>query len=160
MQVTMTDDQRAVLEAAVQRERRTRTWKRYQAVLLLADGQGPVATAQAVRCSVGSVYHWAAIWQRDGVAGLAEGPHPGLARRLDAAGEALLTDLLATDPQQRDFQGSGWTVPMLGTALAQAGYQVSARTIRRTLHRLGYRWKRPQYVLGRPDPDYAEKRGA
>jgi hypothetical protein len=25
------------------------------------------------------------------------------------------------------------------------------------LHRLGYRWKRPQYVLGRPDPAYAEK---
>jgi transposase len=94
------------------------------------------------------------------VAGLAEGLHPGLARRLNAAGEALLTDLLATDPQQRGFQATGWTVAMLGTELAQAGYQVSARTIRRTLHRLGYRWKRPQYVLGRPDPDYAAKRGA
>ena len=33
------------------------------------------------------------------------------------------------------------------------------KTIRRGLHRLGYRWKRPQYVLGRPDPAYAEKRG-
>jgi transposase len=160
MRVTMTETQRAALEVAVQTERRTRTWKRYQAVLLLADGQRPAAAAQALHCSVGSVYHWAAIWQREGVAGLAEGPHPGLARRLDVAGEALLTDRLATDPQQRGFQATGWTVPMLGTELAQAGYQVSARTIRRTLHRLGYRWKRPQYVLGRPDPDYAEKRGA
>jgi hypothetical protein len=60
MHVTMTERQRAALEAAVQTERRTRTWKRYQAVLL-ADGQGPAAAAQAVRCSVGSVYHWAAI---------------------------------------------------------------------------------------------------
>jgi transposase len=160
MRVTMTATQRAALEVAVQTERRTRTWKRYQALLLLADGQHPAAAAQALHCSVGSVYHWAAIWRREGVTGLAEGPHPGLARRLDVAGEALLTDRLATDPHQRGFQATGWTVPMLGTELAQAGYQVSARTIRRTLHRLGYRWKRPQYVLGRPDPDYAEKRGA
>jgi transposase len=50
-------------------------------------------------------------------------------------------------------------VPLLQTELAQAGYHVGARTIRRALHRLGYRWKRPQYVLGRPDPAYAEKRG-
>ena len=159
MQVTLTESQRAALAAAVQTERRTRTWKRYQAVLLLADGQRPAAAAQALRCSVGSVYHWAATWRQNGIAGLAEGPHPGLARRLDAAGEALLTGLLETDPQQRGFQATGWTVPLLGTALAQAGYPVRARTIRRTLHRLGYRWKRPQYVLGRPDPAYTEKKG-
>jgi len=28
----------------------------------------------------------------------------------------------------------------------------------RTLHRLGYRWKRPKFVLGRPDRGYAEKK--
>jgi len=36
---------------------------------------------------------------------------------------------------------------------------VHEHTLRRTLKRLGYRWKRPQYVLGRPDPAYAEKKG-
>ncbi|WP_083856779.1 winged helix-turn-helix domain-containing protein [Nitrolancea hollandica] len=41
--------------------------------------------------------------------------------------------------------------------MARAGYLVGERTIRRTLHRLGWRWKRPKYVLGRPDPDYAKK---
>ena len=46
-----------------------------------------------------------------------------------------------------------------GTELAAAGYAVSARTVRRAVHRLGYRWKRPQYVLGRPDPDYEAKKG-
>jgi transposase len=50
-------------------------------------------------------------------------------------------------------------VPLLRSELAQAGYTVGARTIRRALHRLGYRWKRPRSVLGRPDPAYAEKRG-
>ena len=67
--------------------------------------------------------------------------------------------LLGENPQARGHRATGWTVPLLRTELAQAGYAVGARTIRRALHRRGYRWKRPRYVLGRPDPEYAEKRG-
>lgn len=48
---------------------------------------------------------------------------------------------------------------MLRAQLERAGYWVSERTIRRTLHRLGFRWKRPKYVLGRPDPDHERKKG-
>ena len=40
-----------------------------------------------------------------------------------------------------------------------AGRDLGGRTVRRSLHRLGYRWKRPQYVLGRPDPAYDETKG-
>src|SRR5262245_14242997 len=49
--------------------------------------------------------------------------------------------------------------PLRGTRteLAQRGWPAAERTIRRTLHRLGWRWKRPKYVLGRPDPAYVEK---
>ena len=50
-------------------------------------------------------------------------------------------------------------MPLVRTELALAGVVVGERTIRRALHRLGYRWKRPQYGLGRPDPAYAEKKG-
>ena len=159
MDLTLTEAQRAALAAAAANERRTRTWKRYQAVLLLAEGQPPAAVARAVRCCVASVYNWATRWRDAGLAGLAEGPHPGATRRLDAAGEDRLADLLETDPQRRGYQATGWTVPLLRTELAAAGYAVSAKTMRRALRRLGYRWKRPQYVLGRPDPDYAAKKG-
>ena len=44
-------------------------------------------------------------------------------------------------------------MPLLRAELEGAGYRVSGRTVRRTLHRLGFRWKRPKYVLGRPDPE-------
>jgi transposase len=158
MTISLTEEQRAAVVAAATRETRTRSWKRHQAVLLLAAGQSPAAVAEALGCCVASVYHWAARWRRVGVAGLAEGPHLGAARHLDAAGEAHLAQLLERDPQQWGYQATGWTVPLLHTALAAAGYAVSARTVRRTLHRLGYRWKRPQYVLGRPDPDYDAKK--
>ncbi len=159
MDLSMTAAQRAELEATVATARRTRAWKRYQAVLLLAEGQAPATVADALRCHVASVYHWAARWRRGGVSGLIEGPHPGAARRLDTAGEALLGDLLGSDPQAHGHQATGWTVALLQGDLAQAGYLLSARTVRRALHRLGYCWKRPQYVLGRPDPEYAAQKG-
>jgi transposase len=159
MDLTLTPTQRSALETAVATEPRIRPWKRYQAVLLVAEGLDPGLIARTLRCHLASVYGWVAAWRRDGMAGLAEGPHPGATRRLDAAGEALLGRLLASDPQSRGHQATGWTVPLLQTALRRAGYEVSQRTIRRTLHRLGYRWKRPHYVLGRPDPAYETKKG-
>ena len=91
--------------------------------------------------------------------GLREGDHGGGRVKVDAAGEAVLEGLLASDPQTRGHQATGWTVPLLRTELARAGTAVGERTVRRALRRLGYRWKRPQYVLGRTDPDYAEKKG-
>ena len=159
MSMSLTPTERAELEAAVASEPRVRRWKRYQAMLLRAEGQTVDAVAAALRCSVASVYAWTAVWRRAGVAGLAEGPHGGGKAKLGPAGEAVLTALLGDDPQTRGHQATGWTVPLLRTELAQAGYAVGERTIRRALHRLGYRWKRPRYVLGRPDPADAEKKG-
>jgi transposase len=159
MKIVLTSTQRVELEAAVRREKQTRPWKRYRAVLLLAAGRSPAMVADTLACGVSSVYKWSATWRRDGLAGLAEGPHPGAARRVDAAGEAVLAALLDDDPHVYGHRATGWTVPLLRTELAGAGYAVSARTIRRAVHRLGYRWKRPQYVLGRPDPDYDRKKG-
>lgn len=159
MNVPLTAAQRTELQAAATAETRKRPWKRDQAVLLLADGQSPATVAHSLGCGVSSVFLWAAKWRRGGVAGLAEGPHPGAARRLDATGEALLEAVLGSDPQARGHRATGWTVPLLRTELAGAGYAVSERTIRRAVHRLGYRWKRPQYVLGRPDPAYEAKKG-
>jgi transposase len=159
MPVKVTDAQRAELEVAAAAEKRVRRWKRYRAVLLRAEGLAVRTVAGALRCSEASVYGWTARWRQGGVAGLREGDHGGGRVKLDEAGEEWLEALLATDPQAHGHQATGWTVPLLRGALAAAGYHVGERTIRRAVHRRGYRWKRPQYVLGRPDPDYAEKRG-
>lgn len=159
MAVPLTPTDRAALEAAAAAEPRVRRGKRYQAILLRAEGQTVAAVAAVLRCRVASVYAWTAAWRQAGVAGLQEGPHGGGKPKLGPEGEAVLTGRLAEDPQVHGYQATGWTVPLLQTELAQAGYAVGERTIRRTLHRLGYRWKRPRYILGRPDPAYAEKKG-
>jgi transposase len=119
----------------------------------------PEAVAAMLGCSRSSVYGWAAAWRRDGLPGLAGRPPGGGAARLEERAGPLLEELLAADPQTRGHQATGWTVPLLRTELATAGVVAGERTIRRALHRLGWRWKRPKFVLGRPDPAYAEKKG-
>ena len=158
MLLVLTPSERCDLEAVAAQEGRVRRWRRYQAILLLADGQSPGQVAQALDCGVSTVYAWAAAWRREGVAGLAEGEHGGGHWALDATGEEALVGLLATAPQARGHQATSWTVPLLHGELTRLGYRLSPRTVRRALHRLGYRWKRPRYVLGRPDPAYAEKK--
>ena len=91
--------------------------------------------------------------------GGAEGVHPGKSRRLDPAAEAALEALLTeSDPHTYGYMAAGGTVPLLRTELAKRGWAGAERTIHRTLHRLGWRWKRPKFVLGRPDPAYTEKK--
>jgi transposase len=158
MRLELTESERAELVAAAAQERRVRAWRRYQALLRLAASETPEAVAAALGCARSSVFGWAASWRRNGLAGVQEPPHQGgRSRRLAGSGEALLTDRLTTDPQARGQHATGWTVPLLRAELSAAGYAVGERTIRRALHRTGWRWKRPKYVLGRPDPQYAGK---
>ena len=158
MPIVLTDAERQELEQAAARERRVRPWRRYQAVLRLGDGEAPEAVAAGLGCARSTVFAWAAAWRQQGRAGLVEPRRRGRVPTLRGAGEARLEQLLREDPQQHGQQATGWTVPLLRTELAAAGHVVSARTIRRALHRQGWRWKRPKYVLGRPDPEYAAKK--
>jgi transposase len=159
MPLRLSSEERAGLRAAQAHSRNVRHWRRYQAVLLRADGVAVATVAQTLTCTETSVYNWVAAWRADGVTGVAEGVHPGKVRRLDPAAEAMLEALLtAGDPQAHGYTATGWTVPLLRTELARGGWEAAERTIRRTLHRLGWRWKRPKFDLGRPDPAYAEKK--
>ena len=159
MQVTISGEEAAVLAQAAARERCVRSWRRLRAIQLLGRGTSPRTVADLLGCSLASIYNWAAAWRTDGLAGLLEPSRPGKTRALDDRAERLLDERLASDPQARGDHATGWTVPLLKTELAQAGYAVGERTIRRTLQRRGWRWKRPKYVLGRPDPEYEAKKG-
>ena len=158
MLVTLTSADRSVLAAAAAQEGQVRRWRRYQAILLLADGQPPAQVAQGLGSGLSTVYQWAAAWRTEGMDGLVEGEHGGGHWALDATGEEALVGLLEIDPQTRGHPATTWTVPLLHGELVRLGYQLSPRPGRRALHRLGYRWKRPRSVLGRPDPAYAEKK--
>jgi Winged helix-turn helix len=69
----------------------------------------------------------------------------------------LLRELLAGTPTARGYYAVNWTVPLLQEELRHGtGDRFADDTIRRELHRLGYVWKRPRYVLD-PDPELEKK---
>ncbi len=159
MSLVLSEIERAALTVAAARERRVRRWRRYQTVLLVADGKRPQEAAANLGCSRASVYSWLAAWRTNGLAGLAEARRAAPVQTHAAPLEALLTALLADDPQGHGHHATGWTIPLLHGAAHAAGIVVSEHTVRRAVRRLGWRWKRPKYVLGRPDPGYDEKKG-
>ena len=160
MGLTLEPKERVELAEAASKEKRVRNWRRMRAIELLAEGRRPEAVAAVLGCARSSVYAWAKAWRERGLSGLREEPRSGRKRSLEERAELLLEGLLEEgDPQRRGYRSTGWTVPMLKSELAKAGYVVSERTVRRTLKRVGFRWKRPKYVLGRPDPDHESKKG-
>src|SRR5258705_5802322 len=116
MALTLTGEERRALEAAQAKSRAVRHWRRYQAVLLRADGREVAEVARVLRCTETSVCNWTAAWRADGGAGVAEGVHPGKARRLaPEAGTVLSAPLAASGPQGPRHGATGRTVPLLRT---------------------------------------------
>jgi transposase len=159
MEITLTASEAEALGRTTAHERRAATWRRYRAIQLLAQGQPPPQVAAALGCCLSSVYNWATRWRQQAQPDLRDHARAGRPRRLEPVDEQQIETLLASDPQAQGLLATGWTVPLLQAQLARGGVVVSEHTLRRALHRLGWRWKRPRYQLGRPDPDYAHKKG-
>ncbi len=122
MPLTLTQDERAALEAAQPGSQQVRHWRRYQAVLLRADGVPVAVVARTVGGTATSVSNWTAAWRQEGLAGVAEGQHPGAPRRFDAPADAAVEALLTEgDPQAHGYAATGWTVPRHAHRVGQAG---------------------------------------
>src|SRR5258708_24698881 len=66
MALTVTEEERRALEAAQAKSRAVRHWRRYQAVLLRADGLAVAEVARVLRCTETSVCNWTAAWRAGG----------------------------------------------------------------------------------------------
>ena len=127
-----------------------RVYKRTLAVLECGRGKGVVEVARALQVTWQSVHNWVSryLWQSE-PATLADAPKSGRPRKVDEAAEALLQALMIIPPERCGYHATNWTVPLLQDQVRQnLGRQCSQVTNRRCLHRLGYGWKRPRYVLG------------
>ena len=136
-----------------------RTYRRTLAVLELDRGRSAAEIATMLGVTRQSVHNWAAAFVRD--------PDPAVLRDEHRSGrppvitqqtEALLPALIDQSPQDLGYPHTDWTVPLLQQELEKdLGLRPSDDTVRRTLRRLGYVWKRPRYVLA-PDPEREKKR--
>jgi transposase len=128
-------------------------YRRFEALLLVAEGHSVTEAARRVRSTRSSVHRWMRRYleQRDPAALLDEprAGRPAVAPELTAE---QVAEVLGTDPRTLGYASTTWTVPLLAQHFRQRGQPVSERTLRRRLHTLGYRWKRPRYrYLSRPD---------
>ena len=149
------------LERALQAVRLARDYRRLEAVLLAAEGASPREAAQRVRADATSVRRWVARYLvgRDPGA-LADRPRRGRHRTAPELTRDIVAAALALDPRALGYRATTWTVPLLvGYFAEHAGIAVSARTLRRRLHELGYRWKRPRYAYSGRATHLGQKKG-
>jgi putative transposase len=136
IRLTLTDDQRAAVQAA----RRDPTFTpperdRIEMVLLSATGWSPPAIAQHLGYCAATVRTVLRAFRSTGLAGLRRqrsGPPKDLARRAQVT--AALDRLLA--------QPRTWTAAQLAAALSEEGLRLSTRQTRRYLQGMGARWRR------------------
>jgi putative transposase len=132
---------------------------RLHILLLLSQQRSPTEIADWLLCSRSSVYEAASWWRRGGRperTGKTEEMTSPLA--LAPAVRRGLLALLAKPPTAEGWCRTRWSCATLALSLrARRGLIVSAETVRRWLHRLGWRWKRTKLVAKDNDPERANK---
>ena len=159
----LTARDRQTLEHAARHSIDARETRRALALLDLAEGQKPEQVAARYRVGRSTVYEWAARWtdaERPRDRRLRDAHRSGRPPEQRDAVEQALAGLMPTPPTDHGYRHPAWTVPLLVARLAGAcRLTASETTVRRALHGLGYRWKRPRFVLSRRDPHWRQAKG-
>lgn len=142
----LTNADRKRLLRALSSQPLARVYRRIEALLLIAEGHSVSEAARRVRSDRSSVHRWMACYlERRDPAALLDAHRSGRPVVAPELTGKPVAEVLATDPRALGYASTTWTVPLLAQHLQQLGETVSERTLRRRLHALGYRWKRPRY---------------
>lgn len=153
---------RATLTALATGAPTLRQGRRAHGVLWLAEGVTVMEVARRLHVSRQTVYVWQARlgWAGDLATRLADRPRSGRPRTTGQAVDELIAEVIGTDPRQQGYRLAGWTTGLLRQQLRRSrDLAVSERTVRRCLRQLGYRYKRPRYVLARRAPHWRQAKG-
>jgi transposase len=129
---------------------------RAQMVLLSARGYSvpEISTIQGI--SDVTIYGWLDRFEAEGPAGLYDRPRPGRPPKIDAEAEQCLMTALEQTPEAYGYPATVWTTPLLRDLLrCRCALSVCADTVRRAVHALDYRWRRPRWAVQHSDPDGA-----
>ena len=130
-------------------------WLALHILLLLSQQRSPTAIADWLLCSRSTVYAAAWAWQQ-GRRPWAEAS--GLATPLSPIRQHRLLALLQKLPSFYGWYRTPWSCASLAETLGRRhGWRVSAETVRRWLHGLGWRWKRAKRVATEDDPERVSK---
>jgi transposase len=149
------------LSQALHRVADARTYRRVQALLLVAQGRTVAEAAQIAGARPWSVYAWVRTYvQTHRPDSVRDRPRSGRPRVAGTITKQRLVREFRRDPMRLGYHATGWTVALLADHLRKKyGCALSARTLRRRMRDLDLRWKRPRYVYATKDPNRAQKKG-
>jgi transposase len=158
---SFTPTDRCRLVRALQHTSDVRTYRRLQAVLLVAQGWSVPQAAHTTATRRWAVYSWVRRYRQDHQPDtLLDAPRSGRPRVASRITDARIKQQFRRDPFRLGYNTTAWTVPVLAQHLSQTYHcPISARTLRRRMRRLGLRWKRPRYVYATKDPHRTQKKG-
>src|SRR5882724_7050834 len=126
-------------------------------LLLCAAGRTPTEIATFLFCSRSSVYRIVHAYHAHQLDALCDKP-PAQAPWLAPSLRRSLVALLTKVPSVYGWCRTRWSCATLAAQLQlQRGIAVSASTMRRWVHALGWVWKRAQLVARDDDPQRVEK---
>jgi transposase len=148
------------LARALSTELPARVYRRVAAVVEVADGEDVRDVARRLGVSRATIHRWVArSLARRQTTSLADGVRRGRPRRTGVSDRQLVR-LLARDPRSLGYQSATWTAALLAAHCGEHyACPLHPRTLRRRLHALGYRWKRPRYRYAHRAAHLAQKKG-
>ena len=153
-------DQRR-LAKALREEADVRTFRRLQAVLLVAEGHDLATSAHLTGFSQRSLYRLVSRYlEAHQATALRDEERAGRPAVATQVTEARILRALQRVPLQLGYRTNVWTVELLAEHLSeQYDCSISARTLRRRMKQIGLRCKRPRYVYSEKEPHRAQKKG-
>jgi transposase len=162
IRIHLTDEQRQEVER-VSQQAVGRVALRAHMVLLAGRGYRVPQIARIHDCGEDVVRHWLHRYQDQGVAGLEDAPRSGRPPQ-DRLAAQIIDTQAGQSPECSGHVQSCWTVSLLTAFLAtRFGLLLSGASVRRFLHRRGWRWALPRLAPAqerRPDPLAQERRAA
>ena len=159
--ITIAPRERKDLIVEMKREAKPSRRLRMHVVLLCAEGLSPTEIARVLFCSRTTVYAVAHRFIREGKAAFDErkrrGPEPLLG---EPASEYIERLVEKDSPTEHGWLRSRWSCKLLAVELFKERVAlVSRESVRRALHRMGFRWRRPRPLPPEKDSDdYREQK--
>ncbi len=152
------------LQQIIQSSPNARQVRRAQALVWLHESETVQAVATRLRLSRQSIYD---IVRRDQTRAhlpvterIRDQPHSGRPATQRQGTQPIVAALLKQPPSRFGYHSPIWTVPMLRHRVEKRlRRRVSGDTVRRALHALRHRYKRPRLVLARRSPYWRQAKG-
>lgn len=155
--ITIATSERETLIIEMKRETKPSRRLRMHIALLASDGLSPTEISRALFCSRTTVYAVVSRFLRYGRASFNDharrGPKPLLGKEADERVEHLLEE---DSPTSHGWLRSRWSCKLICLQLLRERLaEASRETVRRALHRLEFRWRRPRPAA--PERDSPEQ---